>query len=170
MTKLLTYILTMLLCYAQSFKVEDLFFRKTEVGEIEYHPTCIQKVAWWYPDGKGVGGDVSFSRDSFSSSFTKKRVGLGIATSNVPPEQIPEVAFSEGGILTLNFRDGTQEKIDVTIGLDTAGRTTLDVAKKLLEQTEDVPIKVEGDWGSYEQVIPVEVIKEFSEFYSQCLQ
>jgi hypothetical protein len=166
----------------------ELAFRKSEPGQTQYSPDCLQKVAWVNPDGsrknqsdKKVAGAMALTRPTFTNSFLKNRAGLSI-DRNVTIEEAELVSKGggENGHLTVYFSDESLMKFDGFIfNMDWGDGFTQqevgvdlekDVVKRLLEQTQDVAVKVQGDWGSYEQVIPVEVIQEFSEFYTECLK
>jgi hypothetical protein len=181
MLEIVLYILAILLLLPQSthsFQVGDAGIRHDTPDGVDYEPDCIQKVYWWDPERKKIGGDASLVSNLSSTSFLKDETGLAVSRSDVPVEEIE--ASNDTGRLTFYFPSG-EESFDVEIILfmlsddgkialqESSGLVSKDVVQKLLEQTEDVHIKVQGKLDSYEQVIPLEVIKEFSEFYSECL-
>jgi hypothetical protein len=162
------------------FELQDAGIRFDKAGGIDYSPDCTQKVYWWDPDNKEVGGDLTLIRETFSNSFLKEIAFLSLSRSNVPIQEAESVGTGEGK-LTLYFLNGEENLKDVMVKTnnigdpetelqESSGSLSKDVVKKLLEQTQDVRVKVEGTLGSYEQVIPLEVIQEFSEFYTECLK
>lgn len=175
--------------FSQRIEVVELGFRKSEPGQTQYSPDCMQKVSWTMSnsdssgnnhENKSVAGAMVLIRPTFTNSFLKDKAGLSL-DRDVPISEAELISKGGGelGMLTLYLADKSEIKLTGSIfnmewsesftQQEIGIETRKEVIKNLLQQTQDVSVRVEGSLGSYEQIIPVEVIQEFSEFYTECL-